>query len=98
MAGNGDFGNISYYAGDFEAYQRTYVLQPYIEFSYLKYVLYHLLCNWVAYNQDKTFGTAIPYIRLGNVQNYLVAFPPLAEQKRIITRLEELLPLCERLK
>ena len=96
MAGNGDIGNLSYYYGDFEAYQRTYVLQPYIEFSYLKYILYHLSCNWVSYNSNKTFGTAIPYIRLGNVQNYLVALPPLAEQNRIVAKIEELLPLIDR--
>ena len=96
MAGNGDIGNISYYFGEFEAYQRTYVLQPYIEFSYLKYILYHLQYNWVSYNKDKMFGTAIPYIRLGNVQNYLIAFPPLAEQKRIVAKIEELLPYVDR--
>ena len=96
MAGNGDIGNLSYYYGDFEAYQRTYVLQPYMEFSYLKYILHHLSCNWVSYNSNKTFGTAIPYIRLGNVQNYLVALPSLAEQKRIVAKIEELLPLIDR--
>ena len=34
----------------------------------------------------------------GAVRNTLIPLPPLAEQKRIIARLEELLPLCERLK
>ena len=62
----------------------------------MRYVMYHLQSNWVAYNNDKMFGTAIPYIRLGNVQNYLVALPPISEQKRIVAKLEEILPLIDR--
>lgn len=95
IAGNGDISNISYYDGQFEAYQRTYILQPYIEHSYLYYLLFHIQSNWVKYNIDKMFGSAIPYIRLGNVQNYMVALPPLAEQKRIVAKIEELMPLIE---
>ena len=91
LAGNGDIGNISYYDGDFEAYQRTYVLQPFIEHTYAEYVLRHLMGNWVKYNKDKMFGTAIPYIRLSNVEEYAVAFPPLTEQKRIVEKVDELM-------
>lgn len=32
------------------------------------------------------------------LKNYLVPIPPLAEQNRIVAKLEEILPLCERLK
>ena len=32
------------------------------------------------------------------LKNYIVPIPPLAEQKRIVAKLEEILPLCERLK
>ncbi len=95
IAGNGDINNITYYDGQFEAYQRTYIIQPYIEHSYLYYLLFHIKSNWVKYNVDKMFGSAIPYIRLGNVQNYMVALPPLAEQKRIVEKIEELMPLIE---
>ena len=32
------------------------------------------------------------------IKNTLIPLPPLDEQKRIVEKLEQLLPLCERLK
>lgn len=39
--------------------------------------------------------TARANISLKNISEFLIPLPPLAEQKRIVERLEELLPLCE---
>ena len=89
LAGNGDIGNISIYNGQFEAYQRTYVLGVNEHIS-AEYVYYYFKYRWVDYNEDKVFGTAIPYIRLGNLQFFPVPLPPLAEQQRIVDRIESL--------
>ena len=43
-------------------------------------------------------GTAQPKMNQENMNAIWVPLPPLAEQKRIVARLEELLPLCEKLK
>lgn len=89
LAGNGDIGNISIYDGKFEAYQRTYVVSihsPLITEYFYQYFKY----RWVDYNKDKMFGTAIPYIRLGNLQEFSIPLAPLAEQQRIVDRIESL--------
>lgn len=48
--------------------------------------------------EGQTTGISVPHISPGQVGNVVIPLPPHAEQKRIVARLEEILPLCERLK
>jgi len=43
-------------------------------------------------------GTAQPNLAANSLELFLIPLPPLAEQKRIVAKLEEILPLCEKLK
>ena len=43
-------------------------------------------------------GTAQPNLAAKSLEQFLVPLPPLTEQKRIVAKLEEILPLCEKLK
>ena len=47
---------------------------------------------------EKSLGTSIPQLTVPMLKPKLIPLPPFAEQKRIVAKLEELLPLCERLK
>ena len=47
---------------------------------------------------DATTKVGQPKLAIIRIQNMLIPLPPLAEQKRIVAKLEEILPLCERLK
>ena len=47
---------------------------------------------------DATTKVGQPKLAIVRIQNMIIPLPPLAEQKRIVAKLEELLPLCERLK
>ncbi len=47
---------------------------------------------------DATTKVGQPKLAIVRIQNIIIPLPPLAEQKRIVARLEELVPLCEALK
>ena len=70
-----------------------------IDRELIRYILMYLNST-AAYNimmSDKV-DTARANISLTNICNFIVPLPPLAEQKRIVAQLEEILPLCDRLK
>ncbi len=48
--------------------------------------------------RDKTKQTAQANLFQDAIRNLIIPLPPLAEQKRIVAKLEEILPLCEKLK
>lgn len=98
LPGNGaNVGVAIYYNGKFEAYQRTYILQKIDHKISLKYLHFHLMANWKSFNKNKQLGSAIPYIKMGNLTEYPVAVPPLEEQLRIVEKLNEILPIVSRL-
>lgn len=93
LAGNGDF-NLKRYEGKFDAYQRTYVIEPIL---WDLQFLYFLLKQNISIITKNNRGSAIPYLKLGDITEPVIAIPPLAEQSRIVTRVEELMQVCDAL-
>lgn len=82
IAGNGDVGATKIYKGKFEAYQRTYVLDGFQE--NIKYIYYYLIGNLKHILVKSKSGSTMPYIRKGDLANFLISLPSLLEQKKIV--------------
>ena len=87
IAGNGDVGAVQYFAGKFEAYQRTYVLTDWlgIEGRYLYFLLSDRLKQTVS---KLKLGNTMPYIKLGMLTEFQIPLPPLEVQKEIVAEIE----------
>ncbi|OMD06641.1 restriction endonuclease subunit S [Paenibacillus odorifer] len=73
------------------------VLHPY-EGIYEKFLYYVLRSPmFISYVSSVMIGVAYPAINDANLLAGLIPLPPLEEQKRIVTRIEELLPFCQQL-
>lgn len=86
LPGNGvNVGEAFFYDGEFDAYQRTYVVHN-IEIN-PRFLHYHMQLYWKALGTRLQYGSATNFIKIGNFQDYSVAFPSLLEQKNIVANL-----------
>ena len=67
-----------------------------IHANYIVYVLRSPHIDYVV--NSVTYGVKMPRVGTETMVNLLIPLPPLAEQKRIVAKIEELLPLCDRLR
>lgn len=94
LAGNGSF-SIKRYTGKFNAYQRTYIIEPvFIKIDFLYWVIRG---NIISITMNGR-GSTIPYIRKGDITDIQISLPPLAEQKIIADKLDDLLARVESIK
>lgn len=96
----GDVGRSAVWDRDMEMYYQNALhcvrffgaINPY----YFKYCLELYKYNRILENASK--GMTIKHLVQGALYSIPFPLPPLDEQKRIVAKLEEILPLCERLK
>ena len=73
-------------------------LMPEISVDYIDFVLKAPPCR--SYYQESASGSSLsmPKINQSTVRNTVIPLPPLAEQQRIVNRVNELLAVCDELK
>ena len=87
IAGNGDVGNLHYYNGKFEAYQRTYVVSDFkVSVQYLWHQLSYRLVDSLGLGK---IGSSIPYIKKENLSEFTFPLPKAAEQQAIAAALSD---------
>jgi type I restriction enzyme S subunit len=96
VAGNGNVGQVSYYSGKFEAYQRTYVLFDFksVTGKYLFRVLDKRLSAAVS---KQKLGNTMPYIKMGMLTDFVVPVPPPEEQEIVAKSLSAIADETQRL-
>ncbi len=88
LPGNGaNVGEVFYYNGKFEAYQRTYVVQDFKADP--GYLYAYFKAEWKKSLRNKQFGSATNYIRLNNLTDFAVPLPSLPDQLHIANLLSK---------
>ena len=98
--GSMGYAAINTWVGECSCGQRVITLQAY-SLDLIANPLYLRFIQSTYFQKEireRKTGSAAQGIKGDTMKKVLIPLPPLAEQKRIVARLEELLPLCEALK
>ena len=93
ISGNGEVGLVKKYNGKFNAYQRTYVLQNFIEnMDYIKCYIEYFLPKRI--QKEKNVG-AMPYIVLSTLYDMNIAIPSIETQNQISKIIDTIINFIE---
>ena len=77
--------------------QRTVLLRPITDCILPQYLAYYVLAPSSQQNLvEKSSGTTVAHVNLSDFRPYLIAVPPIDEQKQIVNKLIELLSLIDK--
>lgn len=96
---NGTIGNYAFYAGEPIILGKSacyFSVLTGIDKEYIRHLINTKF--FMDYAVKEATQTTIKNVSLKAMRMFPVPLPPFAEQKRIVAKLEEILPLCERLK
>jgi type I restriction enzyme S subunit len=99
LAGNnavGDF-NVKHYKGQFNAYQRTYVITVNTEKKILYRYLYFQMLKSLKEFKLQSVGAGTKFLKLGMIQDLRIALPTIEKQQEIISTLDKLKAETQRL-
>lgn len=96
---NGTIGNYAFYDREPVILGKSACYLSVMNGIYKKFICYLINTDFfLKYATNEATQTTIKNVSLKAMRMFPVPLPPLAEQKRIVQKLEEILPLCDKLK
>ena len=89
IAGNANVGDVKYYSGKFEAYQRTYVLTNFSNNVKARFLLHIIKQGLKSYLENNTNKAAMSYIVISTLKSFPIPIPPVEIQEKIVQILDK---------
>ena len=90
IAGNANVGDVKYYSGKFEAYQRTYVLTNFSHNVKARFLLHIVKQGLKSYLENNTNKAAMSYIVISTLKSFPIPIPPIEIQEKIVQILDKM--------